>query len=49
MEVNGFRIGNFAYISDIRQFDESIYSFLEGVDHLVLSALRPGASFVHYL
>jgi phosphoribosyl 1,2-cyclic phosphate phosphodiesterase len=48
MKVNGFRVGRFAYISDIRDHDEEIYSFLEGVDQLVLSALRSEPSPVHF-
>lgn len=48
MKVNGYRIGNFAYISDIKNYDDSIFSFLEGVDHLVLSALRDRASPIHF-
>ena len=48
MKVNGFRIGRFAYISDIRQYSEDIFSFLEGVDQLVLSALRAEPSQVHF-
>ena len=47
MQVTGFRIGEFAYISDIKQFDDSIYAALEGVRILVLSALQPGASPFH--
>lgn len=48
MNVSGFRIGRFAYISDIRKYEEDIFSFLEGVDHLVLSALRIEPSRLHF-
>jgi phosphoribosyl 1,2-cyclic phosphate phosphodiesterase len=48
MLVNGFRLGRFAYISDIREFDETIFSFLDGVEQLVLSALRVEPSSVHF-
>jgi len=48
MKVNGFRLGNFAYISDIRVFDEAIFPFLEGVESLVLSALRVEPSRAHF-
>jgi phosphoribosyl 1,2-cyclic phosphate phosphodiesterase len=44
MKVNGFRVGKFAYISDIREYGEEVYSFLDGVEKLVLSALRPEPS-----
>jgi phosphoribosyl 1,2-cyclic phosphate phosphodiesterase len=48
MKVNGFRFGNFAYISDIRDHGEDIFPFLEGVDFLVLSALRLEPSRAHF-
>ena len=44
MKVNGFKLGNFAYISDIRDHREEIFAFLEGTEQLVLSALRAEAS-----
>lgn len=47
MKVTGFRVGEFAYISDIKQFDDSIFASLEGVRTLVLSALQPGTSPFH--
>lgn len=48
MKVNGFRMGNFAYISDIRHYSDSIFDALEGVEILVLSALRYTLSDVHF-
>jgi phosphoribosyl 1,2-cyclic phosphate phosphodiesterase len=48
MKVNGFRIGDFAYISDIRTYGEEIFSFLDGVQYLVVSALRIEPSHVHF-
>lgn len=47
MRVNGFRIGNFAYVSDIRDYDVSIFSHLQGVEKLVLSAPRHEPSLLH--
>lgn len=47
MQVNGFRLGNFAYVTDIREHDESIFSFLQGVKTLVLSAVREEPSDLH--
>jgi phosphoribosyl 1,2-cyclic phosphate phosphodiesterase len=47
MKVTGFRIGDFAYISDIQKFDDSIFTALQGVNTLVLSALTPGKSPFH--
>lgn len=46
-KVNGFRIGDFAYVSDIKDFDASIFVELQGVKQLVLSALRDGPSALH--
>ncbi|HSX26237.1 MAG TPA: MBL fold metallo-hydrolase [Chlamydiales bacterium] len=48
MKVNGYRVGDFAYISDIRKYEESIFSFLKGVRTLVLSALKRESSPVHF-
>lgn len=48
MKVNGFRIGDFAYISDIKDYDPSIFTILKGVKKLVLSALREKPSPIHF-
>lgn len=49
MTVNGFRIGDFAYISDIHDFDEKrVFSALQGVKKLVVSALRKDPSPVQF-
>lgn len=47
MKITGYRIGDFAYVTDIREYDEAIFPFLEGVNHLVLSALREESSRFH--
>lgn len=47
MKVTGFRIGDFAYISDVQKYDDSIFQLLQGVKKLVLSALKPEASPFH--
>lgn len=47
MKVNGLRIGNFAYVSDIKEYDEKIFEDLKGVETLVLSALRFTPSWMH--
>ena len=47
MKVNGFRIGDFAYVSDIRDYDASIFAQLQGVRKLVLSALQEKPSKIH--
>lgn len=48
MKVNGFRFGDFAYVSDIRVFPETIYEDLKGVENLVVSALRSSPSPLHF-
>lgn len=48
MSVNGFRFGNLAYVSDIKEYPETIFRDLEGVKTLVLSALRHSHSPLHF-
>jgi phosphoribosyl 1,2-cyclic phosphate phosphodiesterase len=48
MRVNGFRFGDLAYISDIKNFNESIYGELHGLETLVISALRSAPSLLHF-
>jgi len=40
MEVLGFRIGDFAYITDVKYISEETFSKIEGVKVLIISALR---------
>ncbi len=47
MKVNGFRFGNLAYITDIRDYPETIFADLKGVETLVLSSLRFTPSPLH--
>lgn len=48
MPVNGYRIGNLAYLSDIRHFSPSIFDHLQGVKYLIISALRYTPSPLHF-
>lgn len=48
MLVNGFRFGNFAYISDIRHYPETIFEDLKGIETLVISCLRYQPSTLHF-
>lgn len=48
MLVNGYRLGNLAYVSDIRQFSPSIFEQLFGVKYLIISALRRTPSYLHF-
>lgn len=47
MQVNGFRIGNLAYVTDIRHYPETIFEDLKDVDILIISALRYKTSHLH--
>lgn len=47
MKVMGIRMGNFAFVSDIKEYEETIFDHLQGVETLVLSALREERSPVH--
>lgn len=48
MSVNGYRFGDFAYISDIHDFPETIFEDLQGVNELVVGALRHEPSTMHF-
>lgn len=48
MQVTGFRLGDFAYVSDIMKYPASIFEDLAGVKYLVISALRFTASAFHF-
>jgi phosphoribosyl 1,2-cyclic phosphate phosphodiesterase len=40
MEIAGFRFGRAAYLTDVSAIPESSFALLEGLDILILSALR---------
>lgn len=48
MKVTGFRFGNLAYVSDIREFSDQVIDAIQGVDTLILSALRHAPSKMHF-
>jgi len=48
MKVTGFRLGNIAYVSDIRTFTDKVVEALQGVDILILSALRHSPTKMHF-
>jgi phosphoribosyl 1,2-cyclic phosphate phosphodiesterase len=48
MLVNGYRFGDFAYITDISDYSDTIFEDLEGCETLVVSALRHNPSHVHF-
>jgi len=47
MGVIGFKVGDFAYITDIKTYDESIFDSLQGVNTLVISALKEEVTPFH--
>jgi phosphoribosyl 1,2-cyclic phosphate phosphodiesterase len=47
MDVLGLRVGDLAYLTDIKVFSSDIFPFLEGVNTLVISALRFTPSIFH--
>lgn len=48
MKVTGYRFGDFAYITDIRDYDDRIFESLQGVQNLVISAISLEASKAHF-
>lgn len=48
MKITGYRFGRFAYISDIHDYPETIFQDLQGVETLVVSALRFAPSIFHF-
>ncbi len=46
-QVLGFRIGNVAYCTDVKEIPETSKSLLRGLDTLILSALRPDPHPTH--
>jgi phosphoribosyl 1,2-cyclic phosphate phosphodiesterase len=40
LEIVGYRFGNAAYLTDVSEIPEQSFSMLEGLEHVVLSALR---------
>lgn len=47
MEVYGYRIGAFAYLTDVSYIEEKAYGFLRGLDVLVIGALREKSHPTH--
>ena len=47
-EVLGFRFGNVAYCTDTNKIPESSWPLLEGLDVLILDALRPRPHVTHF-
>lgn len=47
-KVLGIRLNNFAYVTDIKKYDDSIFDDLKGVEILILSCLKKDYSNVHF-
>ncbi|MCX6986652.1 MAG: MBL fold metallo-hydrolase [Chlamydiae bacterium] len=45
--VTGFKIGNLAYLSDIKEYSQELIDSISGIDILILSALRYTPSPMH--
>jgi phosphoribosyl 1,2-cyclic phosphate phosphodiesterase len=48
MKVTGFRIGDLAYFSDIKDYKNEVFDLLQGVNTLIVSALRYTSSPMHF-
>ncbi|MBM3198550.1 MAG: MBL fold metallo-hydrolase [Chlamydiae bacterium] len=48
MPVMGIRVGNLAYISDIKEYSEELAYRLQGIDTLIISAPRKSRSPLHF-
>ncbi len=48
MEVYGYRIGDFAYITDVSRIPDATFELLRGVDTLVLDGLRHEPHPTHF-
>lgn len=48
MHVTGFRLGNLAYVCDIREYSSAVIQALQGVETLIVSALRHAPSRMHF-
>ncbi len=47
MKVSGFRFGDLAYVTDLKNYPESIFDDLKGIKTLIISALRYTPSPLH--
>ena len=48
LPVHGYRVEDVAYITDANAIPEATFALLEGVDTLVLNALRPQPHYSHF-
>ena len=43
----GYRFGDFAYVCDIKSYDDTIFEALHGINHLVISAIGTKPTLSH--
>ncbi len=48
MEVTGYRLGDLAYVTDIKSYPDTIFSDLKGIKTLIISALRHTSSQLQF-
>jgi phosphoribosyl 1,2-cyclic phosphate phosphodiesterase len=48
MRVDGLRFGDLAYVSDIKDFPDTIFEDLKGIKTLIISALRFQRTKMHF-
>jgi hypothetical protein len=48
MQVNGFRVGDIAYCTDVSEIPESSFKLMKGLDVLVLDALQHKPHVSHF-
>ena len=47
MDIDGFRFGKVAYLTDVSDIPEASFELLHGLDHLIISALRHKPHYSH--
>ena len=47
-QVTGFRLGDFAFLTDIKRYEPRLIQELKGIKTLVLGAVRDGDSIAHF-
>ncbi len=48
MPVSGFKVGNLAFVSDIKEYSQQLVDTISGVEILIVSALRHASSPMHF-
>jgi phosphoribosyl 1,2-cyclic phosphate phosphodiesterase len=48
MPVNGFKVGNLAFVSDIKEYSQQLLDSISGIEILIVSALRQTSSPMHF-